>query len=916
MSAQPPTIAPSSALEEGFSRIDAELAELLSILREVLQTLGEEKLVEAFFADQPEDAPLAPGAGQVFSLAFQLLNMVEEKIAAEYRSERESRHGITRERGLWGSYLAELPKLAGTNDRHEALQNLGQVLRELRVDPVLTAHPTEAKRLAVLEQHRALFQLLQAREQARGETAQKRWRGEVAAALERLWRTGETHVRRPRVEDERKNLFHYLTDVFPAAVQELDARLECALDETGYPARPFLEENGWPLLRFGTWVGGDRDGHPFVNAQVTRETLSDLRVGALRLLRRELTRLQETMSLSPWQQQPPASLLDVFGVPPESERVEPWRWFVQRMLDRLPDSAARIATLPLYSQPTELLADLDALAAGLDEIGAARLAHHDVHPVRRLVETFGFHLACLDIRQNSRFHRLALGQLMNACGLDGTGFIETWSETQRLAFLEKELESTRPFLPAGELPADSEAAAVLECYAVLREEIRAHGQAGLGSLIVSMTTGAADLFTVYLLAREAGLCRYQQGLLACSLVVVPLFETLADLEAAPAILHQFLAHPVTKATLEWQQERRKARQPEQQVMVGYSDSCKDAGILASQWALHRAQTALTQVGQAFNTRLCFFHGRGGTVSRGAGPTHRFLEAMPHGTLSGSIRLTEQGETIAQKYANPPTAVFNLELLVAGVVATTLEHRTEPAPRSTAEAASALMDRLAKASQSAYQLLLRHPNFLAFYRAATPIDALELCQIGSRPSRRTGTASLADLRAIPWVFSWNQARFYIPGWFGVGTALSSLSEEENSFLREELHRWPFLHYALTNVESSLTSADPDLMGAYAALVPDAQIRKELLDLILTEFFRTKSALEALYGSPLNERRPRMAKTLALRARPLRRLHLQQIELLRAWREECSTLAANVQPLSLPPELLLSINAIASGLRTTG
>lgn len=897
-----------SPLDEGFSRIDSELAELLGILREVLQDLGEDKLLEAFFADPDDDRPLPPGAGQVFSLAFQLLNMVEEKIAAEYRLRREARHGITRERGLWGAYLAEIAK------EPQAAECLGQVFRELRVDPVLTAHPTEAKRLAVLEQHRALFQLLQSRETALGESAQKRWRNEVAAALERLWRTGETHVRRPRVEDERRNLFHYLTEVFPSAVQEIDTRLEAALAETGFAAREFLLQNGWPRLRFGTWVGGDRDGHPFVTAAVTRETLADLRSGALSLLRRELTKLLEAMSLSPWQQQPPAALFKTFGHPPEADRVEPWRWFVRSMLDRLPDQAP--GQSQPYVRPAELLADLDVLADGLREIGASRLAHHDVLPVRRIVETFGFHLACLDIRQNSRFHRLALGQLMNACGLDGTGFIESWTETQRLAFLEKELESTRPFLPAGELPEGPEAAAVLECYAVLREEILARGQAGLGSLIVSMTTGAADLFTVYLLAREAGLCRYQQGRLACSLVVVPLFETLADLEAAPAILHQFLAHPVTQATLEWQQERRGANRPEQQVMVGYSDSCKDAGILASQWALHRAQTTLTAVGEAFGTRLCFFHGRGGTVSRGAGPTHRFLEAMPHGTLSGSIRLTEQGETIAQKYANPPTAVFNLELLLAGVVATSYRHRQPLPPRSTAEQAASLLDRLAAASQIAYQSLLQRPNFLAFYRAATPIDALELCQIGSRPSRRTGTASLADLRAIPWVFSWNQARFYLPGWYGVGTALAALSDNERDFLHQELRAWPFLHYALTNVESSITSADPELMRAYADLVPDESIREEFLFLILEEYSRTASALEALYGSPLAVRRPRMAKTLALRAHPLRRLHRQQIELLRSWREENSRLASHGPPVSLPPELLLSINAIASGLRTTG
>lgn len=890
-------------LSSGFARIDGELRELLGIFDEVLRSLGESSLADALVEKDAGEAPLPPGAGQAFSLAFQLLNMVEEKIAAEFRQHREETHGILQERGLWGAYLAELGPGAGET------QELAEVLRELRVDPVLTAHPTEAKRLAVLEQHRALFQLLQQRPAGETGAALRRWRGEVAAALERLWRTGETPVRKPLVEDERRNLFHYLTEVFPAAVHELDVRLEAALTEAGFPARELLEKSGWPLLRFGTWVGGDRDGHPFVTARVTEETLAELRVGALRLLRQELERLRDALSLSPWQQQPPSFLHEAFGLPPESERAEPWRWMVARMIERLPVPGCAHP----YNDPSGLREDLDVLARALQHIGAERLVLHDLHPVQRAVQTFGFHLACLDIRQNSRFHRLALAQLMTASGLDGKGFLEEWSEEKRLAFLETELCSTRPFLPAGELPEGHEAAAVLECYRILREEIAERGQAGLGSLIVSMTTSASDLFTVYLLAREAGLCRFEQGQLACSLVVVPLFETLSDLAAAPQILRQFLAHPVTAATLHWQQERRGASRPEQQVMVGYSDSCKDAGILASQWALHRAQSELTAVAADFGTRLCFFHGRGGTVSRGAGPTHRFLEAMPHGSLSGSIRLTEQGETIAQKYANPPTAVFNLELLVAGVVATTLQHRRSSIPRARTDEITALLERLSQTSQRSYQGLLQKEGFLSFYRAATPIDALELCQIGSRPSRRTGTPSLEDLRAIPWVFSWNQARFYLPGWYGAGTALVGLSAEEKNFLRQEIEEWPFLNYALTNIESSLASADRELMTGYASLVKDPALRQAFLDLILAEQERTSAALEELYGSPFAQRRPRMAKTLALRTRPLRRLHLQQIELLRAWRADY---AGGGQPTSLPPEITLSINAIASGLRTTG
>jgi phosphoenolpyruvate carboxylase len=300
------------------------------------------------------------------------------------------------------------------------------------------------------------------------------------------------------------------------------------------------------------------------------------------------------------------------------------------------------------------------------------------------------------------------------------------------------------------------------------------------------------------------------------------------------------------------------------------------------------------------------------VSRGAGPTHRFLDALPHGSLHGDIRLTEQGETIAQKFANPATAAYNLELLLAGVTATTARHALESQPERPL---TALVEKLAASSRAAYRSLLEADGFLAFYRQATPIDALEHSRIGSRPSRRTGQPSLADLRAIPWVFSWNQARFYVPGWFGAGSALAALADDELARLGSGLRSWPFLHYVITNIESSLASSDRELMCAYAGLVEDAAIRERVLAHILREWELTRTMLERLRGGPMAARRPRMWKTLHLRTEALRILHLQQITLLRQWRGLRSAddeSAAN----AMLPDLLLSINAIASGLRTTG
>jgi phosphoenolpyruvate carboxylase len=419
-----------------------------------------------------------------------------------------------------------------------------------------------------------------------------------------------------------------------------------------------------------------------------------------------------------------------------------------------------------------------------------------------------------------------------------------------------------------------------------------------------------------------------------SLVPVgPLFETIDDLQASPGILRRFLEHPVTQRSLKALQDGSAMsllnpakvlvvtsdQPPEepltQQVMVGYSDSNKDSGILSSQWNLQLAQTALTAVGSACGVHLRFFHGRGGTISRGAGPTHRFLEALPYGSIEGDLRTTEQGETIAQKFANLITATYNLELLLAGTAGVTLRHiHTHPSPH----ALEPVMSQLSDWSREAYQKLLHTDDFMAFYAEATPIDALEISGIGSRPSRRTGQRTLADLRAIPWVFSWTQSRFYLPGWFGVGSALARLAKEDPralNALKKQIPNWPFLNYVLTNVETNLASANLEMMHLYAALVGNDKIRKRFTQIIVDEFTRTQEVFEHLFGGKLAVRRPRMAKTLQLREEPLRMLHHQQVQLLDKWRK----LKASEDTDSaerLRPQLLLSVNAIASGLRTTG
>jgi len=913
-------------VEIGFKKLEDDLKFLIDCLGEVLTELGHGEMAAWLpWSDkpQPSGARMPAQIGLVYSIAFQLLNMVEENSAAAMRVIREESEGLAAEHGLWGRLLTTLKK-SGASE-----QDIAQVLGQVRVEPVLTAHPTEAKRLTVLEQHRLLFTLLEQREQSNlTPSVQKSLRDQTKATLERLWRTGEILLTKPQIADERRNVMHYLREVFPAVLPRLDERLRYAWSETGFSPET-LEKCPLPRVSFGTWVGGDRDGHPGVTAELTAETLQRLRLNGLLVLHRQLVPLAEKMTLTAWMQPPPKKLTDAHAALLEklgdrapavmaSYSDEPWRQFTRLLIARMPleigqdHNAHKVNDgSHTYQFAHELAADLQILRESLVEVGAGRLAETDVLPVIRAVEVFGFHLAKLDIRQNSVFHEKALSQLMTAAGLDGSD-LASWSETEKLRFLDRELRSPRPFLhPTAS--AGPEADTVLACYRVLAAHIERYGTDAIGALIVSMTRRLSDLLIVYLLAREAGLTRLMPEGLACMLPVVPLFETIDDLERSPTILRAFLEHSVTHGSLRLQ---RKDGEPlVQQVMVGYSDSNKDAGIIASQWALQKAQASLGVIGHDSNVVIRFFHGRGGTISRGAGPTHRFLEALPHGSLSGDIRLTEQGETIAQKFANLITATYNMELLVAGVTATAYDHQFG---KENTHKLEPVLERLAASSTSAYRQLLEAPGFIPFFRQATPIDALEHSRIGSRPSRRTGQASLADLRAIPWVFSWNQARFYLPGWYGAGSALNELLEKEPAEferLRAGIKAWPFLHYVLTNIESSIASTDAELMHRYADMVEDTMVRDGIFGMILLEWEKTRDMLLKLRGKPMAERRPRMLKTLKLRADALRVLHVQEIDLLTRWRKLKNS-GDETGADSMLPELLLSINAIASGLRTTG
>jgi phosphoenolpyruvate carboxylase len=943
-------------LKRGFAKIDQDLGFLMDCLSEVLVSLGEEEIAQRlpWVADhspgETADA-FPPRLAHAYSIAFHLLNMVEENTAAQMRRASETANGLDSEPGLWGQQLRQLLEEGHTGEE------ICSWLPWLRVEPVLTAHPTEAKRRTVLDQHRHLYLLLVRMENPIWTPSERdELREEIKTSLERLWRTGEMFLNKPTVAMERSGMLHHLVNVFPQSLRQLDRRLRDAWKAAGLDPKRLADPATLPRLRFGTWVGGDRDGHPLVTPEVTAASLRDYRLHGLAMLRDQLRQLGANLSLSRLLQEPPAALsaglarlrtlaCDHAAPDGSADGHEPWRDFVNLLSLRLPvaEDAATRELLPddrsgAYRHSYELEKDLRMLRFSLLAVGAQRLVESDVDPLLRVVEVFGFHLAALDVRQNSRFHDLAVEQILTATGAEDTSF-SSWSEEKRLAFLSDRLARPDHLLET-DTPLGPEAGAVVGVYRVLADYAARYGTKGLGVSIVSMTRQTSDLLAVYFFAKEAGLTAWKPYGLVCKIPVVPLFETIDDLEHAGGIMEGFLDHPVTRSSLQWLHDNMVTRRgermggtqliaepdkeaagraagqirPTQQVMIGYSDSNKDGGILASQWTLHRAQTGISEVAADRGTRVRFFHGRGGTISRGAGPTHRFLEALPPGTLYGDLRITEQGEAVSQKYSNLITATYNLELLLAGTCRFSFE-TVRPAPP---EGMEGLMERLVRDSRQAYRELLEEVGFMDFYREATPIDALEASSIGSRPSRRTGSRTLADLRAIPWVFSWSQSRFFLPGWYGVGTALDNLRREQPGQFKAAAAAaaaWPFLRYVLTNVESSQASADASIMADYASLVADESLRSRFLSRITGELELTSETVAAVFGRGPDHRRPRFARSTARRADALRVLHTRQIKLLARWRESQRE-GRSAEADDLLIDLLQSVNAIAGGLRTTG
>jgi phosphoenolpyruvate carboxylase len=898
---------------------------LLEAFKEVLIENGEEEIAGSipFIEGRAIDIETSLSSQQIqlYSIIFQLINISEINGAVQHRRKQEQTD-LSSINGLWARNLKEL-KEAGISEK-----TILDKLSEIRVEPVLTAHPTEAKRATVLDHHRDLYLLLVKRENGMFTShEQDDIRSDIKLNLYRLWKTGEIYIEKPDVKSELRSVIHYFTNVFPEVIPILDKRMHQAWKQQGYDENNIYEKHVYPRIRFGDWVGGDRDGHPLVTAEVTQYTLDQLRLNAFVVIRRKLMTLIRHLSLS-------CSLVTVDsrlksrieemveelgerGVSAlERNKGEAFRQYVNLMLVKLPldmvrGHATSINEYPgSYMKSEELIEDLKLLSNALIDYGAIAIAHNDIKDTLRIAETFGFHLAAVDIRQNSGFHDKAIQQLMDAAGLDGSDFLNN-QESWRVNFINSELENTRPFAQQKQSVGEH-ASKVLEVYRVIDRHITRYGVQPIGSLIVSMTRSLSDLLAVYLLTKEAGVNINTPDGPVCPIAVVPLLETIEDLEAGPEILDKFLSHPFNRRSLQYIQKLRQDPYPVQQVMIGYSDSNKDGGILSSQWGLYRAQSRLSEVGEKHGVTIRFFHGKGGSISRGSGPTHYFIKGLPHSALGGDIRLTEQGETIEQKYANNVNAAYNLELLTANSLSKTLlDEKTKRKEYPYTQ----LLEWMANESKKKYSSLLHEKDFITFFRQATPIDAIENSKIGSRPSRRTGAQSLSDLRAIPWVFSWGQCRFNMTSWYGIGTTLENLKKQNKDGYEQlisAIRSDAFIQYVFTNVDTSLNVTDEDIMKLYADLVEDAAIKDKFMKLFLDELNLTRTNINLLLGEDISIRRVNHYYSTWLRTMMMRPLHHKQIGLLKQWR----SMAQGKEKEGILLELLTTINALAGAMRNTG
>jgi phosphoenolpyruvate carboxylase len=861
---------------------------------------------------------------RAFSTYFLLANIAEEEWA-----HRTRRRQVHRGERLWyGSFDDTLRGLKAEGVSAGQLQDL---LDALHFQPVFTAHPTEAKRRTVLEAQRRLAVLAKRLDDpALADHQRGGIERQLANQIQVLWKTDEVRVNKPQVVDEIKNGLFYFRETLFDAVPRIYRNLERAID-TVYGAEGGTRAIRMPrVLKFGSWIGGDRDGNPFVTHGVTRLALRMQARQAIRLYHGRIDELSLSLTHSSTLVQPSAEfaerMAELADIEAEAYRHEPLRYArepYRRLLFlmnyRLGCQLARLEDVVAgrpdpgngsgYGSEDEFLGDLRLIGRSLASHGDANLAEAELKDLIIQVETFGFFLAQLDIRQESTRHTQAVTELFAmAPNLpDYAGL----SEEERLKVLGDMLShGGTPLLYCDDLSAETrETLAVMRTMVELRREISPRA---FGAYVISMTHDASHVLEVMFLASFAGLAgRRPDGSWHSDVVVSPLFETIDDLTRIGPVLESLLEVPAYRALL-------AASGNVQEVMLGYSDSCKDGGILASSWNLYKAQKVIAGITGKRGIACRIFHGRGGTIGRGGGPTHEAILAQPPGTVNGTIKFTEQGEVLSAKYAHADTAVYELTMGITGLLKASrcLTVSCTPDPADFVAA----IDDLARLGEDAYRDLTDHtPNFIDYFYEATPLSEIGMLNIGSRPShRKKADRSKYSVRAIPWVFAWAQARQTIPAWYGIGTALERWGGGDDkrwATLRAMYKDWPFFRALLGNSEMSLSKSELSIAHEYSALCEDPAVARDIFGRIAGEYLRTADQMLALKNqSELLEDNPHLALSLARRnpyMDPINHIQITALKRFRALSEE----DGDERSRWLLP-LLRSINALATGMRNTG
>jgi len=787
---------------------------------------------------------------------------------------------------------------------------IAEALTGALVSPVITAHPTETRRRTVFDTQHRITQLM--RLHARGHT--KTDDGlDIETELRRrvlmLWQTALVRLSRLQITDEIAVGLRYYSAAFFDVVPKVNAEVRDAL-RSRWPDADLLPE---PILRPGSWIGGDRDGNPNVTADVVRLATGSAAHTALNHYAAELSALEQELSMSSRLVAVTDALSQLAEDCDEPARAdEPYRRALRVIHARLTATAAQILDeqpdnlldlgLPPYSTPGEMLADLDTVDASLRDHGSTLLADDRLAHLREAVRVFGFHLSGLDMRQNSDVHEEVVAELLAWSGVHPDYC--SLSEDERVNILAEELATRRPLI--GDREQLSELAqkelAIIEAAA---RAVEIYGPPAVPNYIISMCRSVSDLLEAGILLKEAGLVDAAADEPYCPVGIVPLFETIDDLQRGASILEAALDLPVYRSLV-------RARSDSQEVMLGYSDSNKDGGYLTANWALYRAELDLVESARKTGIRLRLFHGRGGTVGRGGGPSYQAILAQPPGAVNGSLRLTEQGEVIAAKYAEPIIAQRNLETLLAATLESTL--LDVEGLGDAAGPAYDILDELAARAQSAYSELVHETEgFVEYFLQSTPVSEIGSLNVGSRPTSRKPTSSISDLRAIPWVMAWSQSRVMLPGWYGTGSAVESwIAEDEGriELLRELYQKWPFFQTVLSNMAQVLAKTDLGLAARYAELVDDESLRKRVFDKIAAEHRRSIHAHTLITGQDnLLADNPSLARSVFNRFPYLEPLNHLQVELLRRYR-------SGDDDELVQRGILLTMNGLASALRNSG